>query len=63
MAPFSNELDPNPILTAIEDKVPILHVFAIIVWSGDLALKKQNKGITVGALTITYGQLGKRTWQ
>ena len=43
---FTSELGLDPILTAVQDKVPILQVFAIRVRSGALALNKQNKGIS-----------------
>ena len=42
---FTSDLGLDPILSAIQDKVPILQVFAIRVQSGELALNKQNKSV------------------
>ena len=42
---FTSDLGLDPILSAVQDKIPILQVFAIRVRSGELALNRQNKGV------------------
>jgi hypothetical protein len=54
---FTNELGINPFLQALEDKVPVIQVFALRVCVGELAANDHP----IGLAEAYYGMLRRRS--